>query len=203
MKLWMRKALVTLIAVVTLGMYTPTALLEVEAEESKNNLATKADIDQAEQQTRVETYETYETYEPVLEETEPDYIKLLQEQARIQSLAKFGPRITERVGDEFMEVILPKMESVLESLAEEAGEDVARYYEITEKPARGYGERIFHVTDQRTGKDVIWFHVRRDNRPLEGYYFNFHYHVWKDGFQEHHELGEIFWDKNTPPKWMT
>ncbi|WP_310794657.1 YpjP family protein, partial [Bacillus safensis] len=24
-----------------------------------------------------------------------------------------------------------------------------------------------------------------------------------DGFQTHHELGNIYWDKNTPPSWMS
>lgn len=198
LKLWMKRIFVALVAIATLGMYTPTALLEVDAEESKNNLSEKTDVDQEVHQPDIANLGNYET---ILEE--PDYIKILQEQARNYSLQKFGPRIREQVGDEFMDVILPKMEEVIERLVAEGGEDSARYYEITEKPAKGYGERIFHVTDQRTGKDLIWFHVRRDNRPLEGYYFNFHYHLSKDGYQEHHELGEIYWDKNTPPKWMS
>lgn len=179
-------------------MYTPTTLLEIDAEENKNNFSSKTDVDQAEHEIGEDTLQTYET---VIEE-EPDYLSSLQEQARIQSLLKFGPRIREQVEDEFTAVILPKMEEILEELATEAGDDAVRYYGITEEPAKGYGERIFNVTDYRTGSDVVRFHVRRDNRPLEGHFFNFHYHVSKDSFKEHHTIGEIYWDKNTPPKWM-
>lgn len=200
MKLWMRKVFVVLVAIMTLGMYTPTTLLEIEAEDNKNSLSSKADVDQAELSPTEQTLETYETV--LVEDLEPDYLSELQEQAKVQSLLKFGPRIAEQVEDEFSEVILPKMEAVLEQLASEAGEDAVRYYGITEKPSKGYGERIFHVTDLRTDEDVVRFHVRRDNRPLEGYYFNFHYHLSKDDFKEHHTIGEIYWDKNTPPKWM-
>lgn len=201
MKLWMKKLLVALVAIATLGLYTPTSLLEIDAEDNKDTFSSKADVGQAtEVQARKATPESYENI-PELE-TEPDYLRELQEQAKIQSMLKFGPRIAEQVEDEFSAVILPKMESVLEKLAMEAGDKVVRYYGITEQPAKGYGERIFHVTDYRTEEDVVRFHVRRDNRPLEGYYFNFHYHLHKDDFKEHHNLGEIYWDKNTPPKWM-
>lgn len=201
MKLWMKKALVALVAIATLGIYTPTALLEIDGEDNKDTLSSKAEFDQATEVRASET--TFENYETMLEvETEPDYLRELQEQAKIQSLMKFGPRIAEQVEDEFSAVILPKMESVLEELAAEAGDEAVRYYGITEQPAKGYGERIFHVTDYRTEEDIVRFHVRRDNRPLEGYYFNFHYHLQKDDFREHHNLGEIYWNKNTPPKWM-
>lgn len=198
MKLWMKKIIVALVAIATLGMYTPTALLETE--DTGNNHTPKTDVGQADVKINDQSLEDYETY---AQETEaPDYLKELQHQAKVQSFLKFGPRIKEQVEDEFTAVILPKMETVLEELANDAGEEAVRYLGITEKPSQGYGERIFHVTDFRTDEDVVRFHVRRDNRPLDGHYFNFHYHLSKDGFKEHHTIGEIYWDKNTPPKWM-
>lgn len=199
MKLWMKKIAVALIAIMTLGMYTPTALLEVDADNNKSNLS-KTDYNQETFASTEQAIEV-EDYHSVIQEEENDYLTQLQEQAKVQSLLKFGPRITDQVGDEFTTVILPQMEVVLEDLFAEAGEDVP-YYGITENPAQGYGERIFNVTDLRTGDDLARFHVRRDNRPLDGHYFNFHYHLSKDGFKEHHNLGDIYWDKNTPPKWM-
>lgn len=201
MQTWMRKLAVTLIAIVTLGMYTPTTLLEIDAEGSKNGTSSNTDLNQNELTKTEQALENYENvlYEEIVEE---DYLSQLQEQAKMQSLLKFGPRIAEQVEDEFSVVILPQMEAILEDLYAEAGEEVAPYYAISEKPAKGYGERIFNVTDGRTGDDIAKFHVRRDNRPLDGYYFNFHYHLNKDEFKSHHNIGDIYWDKNTPPKWM-
>lgn len=198
MKLWMKKIAVALITIATLGMYTPTALLEIDADDNKNDFSSKADYNQ---ETLTSTEQAIEDYNAAIYEEETDYLTQLQEQAKVQSLLKFGPRIADQVGNEFTTVIFPHMEAVIEDLFAEAGEE-APYYGITENPAKGYGERIFNVTDLRTGDDLAKFHVRRDNRPLDGHYFNFHYHLSKDGFKEHHDLGDIYWDKNTPPKWM-
>lgn len=201
MQTWMRKLAVTLIAIVTLGMYTPTTLLEIDAEGSKSGTSSNTDLNQNE---LTKTEQALEDYQTVINDkiVEEDYLSQLQEQAKMQSLLKFGPRIAEQVEDEFSAVILPQMEAILEDLYAEAGEEVAPYYAISEKPAKDYGERIFNVTDGLTGNDIAKFHVRRDNRPLDGYYFNFHYHLNKDGFKNHHNIGDIYWDKNTPPKWM-
>lgn len=196
MKLWMKKALFALIVIATLGMYTPTALLDIDAEENKNDLASKADFNDTERPYADHTI-AHSLYDAA------DDLQILQQQAKEQSLEKLGPRIEERVGDEFNEIILPQIESVLKELYTRSSEDQAKYLGITERPAKGYGERIFNVADLRTEEDLARFHVRRENRPLEGYYFNFHYHLRDDDFKEHYDLGEIYWDKNTPPKWMT
>jgi hypothetical protein len=74
---------------------------------------------------------------------------------------------------------------------------------VTETPGGGLSEKIFHITNSKANEDVIRFHVRRDHPPQQGYWFNFHYHTHHDNFQAHHELGSIYWNKNTPPKWMT
>lgn len=199
MKLWMRKLLVGLITVVTLGMYTPTALLEVEAE-PKDQLE-KSGIDKGSPRIDIQD-QTDEPFEIEPIDSKDFFIDEITRQAKEQTILKFGPRITNQVEDEFTEKILPTMETVIASIIEEAGDHYV-YYEITEVPSKGYGERIFHVYDHRQKKDIARFHVRRDNRPLDGYYFNFHYHLKNDNFKEHHELGEIYWDKNTPPKWMS
>ncbi|HLQ71498.1 MAG TPA: YpjP family protein, partial [Bacillota bacterium] len=146
--------------------------------------------------------ETHAENEPDLK-GDTDYVQLLTDKAIEQTIAKLGPKITEKVEDDFMESILPAMESVLETVLTEAGEDALPYYAITEEPAKGVGERIFHVYDFHNEKDVARFDVRRDNRPQEGYWFNFHYHLSADNFEYHHEIGEIYWNKNMPPKWMS
>ncbi|MEW8987992.1 MAG: YpjP family protein, partial [Bacillus sp. (in: firmicutes)] len=74
---------------------------------------------------------------------------------------------------------------------------------ISEEPGKGKSEKIFHIKDEKTGEDVIRFHVRRDQPPHEGYWFNFHYHTHHDEYQTHHDLGSIYWAKNTPPNWMS
>ena len=74
---------------------------------------------------------------------------------------------------------------------------------ITEYPSGDYAEKMFHLSDKVLGKDLIRFHVRTEKRPLDGYFYNFHYHTAEDGFTVHHSLGDIYWSKNTPPKWLS
>lgn len=78
-----------------------------------------------------------------------------------------------------------------------------KYIEIVENTNPGYGEKIFDLYDMRDGKALAKFHVRRENRPLDGYWFNFHYHEQLDNYETHHTIGEVYWSKNTPPKWMS
>lgn len=94
--------------------------------------------------------------------------------------------------------ILPKIEEVVTDLLVNAGDEEVPYLEITEEPTAGYGEKIFNVYNQRTKEEIARFHVRRDKRPGEGYWFNFHYHLKDDQFVKHHQIGEVFWEKNTP-----
>ncbi|MBY7145056.1 YpjP family protein [Virgibacillus sp. NKC19-3] len=198
MKRWMRKIAVVLITIVTLGMYTPPSLLTTDAEDNK----ALTNIDDGISDATLET-ETIDDIDVTLEPYSEDYfIRSLTAKAKEQTLTKLGPKIANQVEDEFYAVILPKMEEVLETILLDAGEDTLAYYDITEQPASGDGERIFNIYNYSAQKDVAKFHVRRDNRPLEGYWFNFHYHLDHDKFAQHHEIGEIYWDKNMPPKWM-
>ncbi|MGM8213290.1 YpjP family protein [Virgibacillus sp. W0430] len=203
MKMLFRKLFVSLIAVLTLGMYIPPATINTESsdtdtEESKNSESSKLTIHES----PTLYTDNFNTYETTIESHSPDHvINALTEKARAQTMEKMGPKIVAHVENEFDQVILPVIENVFASLIT-ASDDIPHAYAITEQPSKGLGERIFHLYDETNEQDIAKFHVRRDLRPLEGYWFNFHYHLYTDNFEEHHEIGNIFWDKNIPPKWM-
>lgn len=203
MKLWMRKIAVALIAVITLGIYIPELDIDVEAEQSKETADPNSDLHEkaitGDSEAPFLSAELPDEYTDI---SEPDPIQGLRDKAREQALVKMGPRITAKVEDEFQTAILPKMEEALQLILDETETTDFQYYSITEQPSHGLGERIFNIYDERTGKDIARFDVRRENRPMEGYWFNFHYHVKRDGFEHHHDIGDIYWDKNIPPKWM-
>jgi hypothetical protein len=187
MNMWMRKIAVALIAILTFGLYTPTYLI---ADEDNNEVVSPETKDPSEIAVEVASEQPFD---------EADAISTLTEKAKQQSFVKFGSKISEKVEDEFNQVILPNIELALATILEK--EDTT-YISITEQPSNGYGERIFNLYNEVTKEDIAKFHVRRDNRPQDGYWFNFHYHLKDDQFEAHHALGEIYWDKNTPPKWM-
>ncbi|WP_121604075.1 YpjP family protein [Virgibacillus sp. Bac332] len=194
MKQWMRKIAVVLITIMTLGMYVPTSLT-ADPEEHKERYDSGSVLDEA---TPVSVLETPEDVVPIQAYT----IDQLTEKAKEQALIKMGPRISHRIEDEFTAVILPNIEKVMETILFDDKAPVT-YYDISEDPADGYGERIFNIYDLKAQEKVAKFHVRRVHRPLEGHWFNFHYHLQADNFEKHYDIGEIYWDKNTPPKWMT
>lgn len=194
MKIWWRKIAVVFITILTLGIYTPTSLLEVDADEQNDrDMASSSGVE-----TPPSVAEVPQPY--IAEDSRETFLKQLHEEAKERSLEKFGPRIAEKVEEEFIEVILPQIETVLADLVEHspAYKDIV----LTENPSDGYGERIFNVSNRQTNQKLAKFHVRRENRPLDGHYFNFHYHLYADRFQKHYTIGTIYWDKNTPPKWM-
>lgn len=205
MKLWMRKTIVILIAIMTLGMYVPPISPNTDAAEHKD-ISSNSNPSENEQYTTIAELEkpesSIDSYN-VDDNSDNDYVSLLTDKAHEQTITKLGPKIASQIEDEFTVSIMPAMEEVLTTVIAEAGEDAVPYYAITEHPSSGVGERIFNVYDARNKKDVAKFHVRREKRPLEGYWFNFHYHLSKDNFEKHYEIGEIYWDKNTPPKWMS
>ncbi|BAC15116.1 hypothetical conserved protein [Oceanobacillus iheyensis HTE831] len=197
MKIWWRKIAVVLITILTLGMYSPTTLLEVDAQKENGSVSSSSNADQETVARTIEIQDDIATTEEDLDTA----LNRLMSQAQEQSMIKFGTKIATKVEDEFNQEILPKIEEVLHTLLEET-ETAYAFLSITEDPSSGYGERIFNVYDEKTKQHVAKFHVRRDNRPLEGHYFNFHYHLSTDKFKVHHDIGDIYWDKNTPPKWM-
>lgn len=215
MPLWLRKVSFVLITVLTLGIITPTYLYEEKAEAAPPSVqpSTVEDVEASED----ELIGIEEPEEEVSDLTWPEMAVSIEDRdelvqqwvsfsvnhADMQSFEKFGPTISEKVGDQYRNEILPKIEEVIETLSYEVDEATLRNLVLSEDPANGLGEKIFHIYDGRTGKDLVRFHVRRDHPPKKGYWFNFHYHMEIDNYENHHELGKIFWDKNTPPKWMS
>ncbi|QKS70385.1 YpjP family protein [Paenalkalicoccus suaedae] len=199
MKLWLQRVVVVLVTILTLGFYVPSfadedaSAMEGESSGGGNDQQTDQ-YDTSNEFAHLDSEETLWSID--------EYVDEMTTLAREQTFAKLGPKIVDRVEDEILTEILPQIEDVITTLYEQADDDLIPNYTITEATSSGYGEKIFHIYDQHAEKDVIRFHVRRDMKPKQGYWFNFHYHLSDDGFEEHHPIGEVYWDKNTPPKWM-
>lgn len=225
---WIKKILVTFVAVLTFGTVVPNSHVSTDkSQSSKSNRLEKPASDvQLKTEAVPEIEQEHET-ESIAEKTQeskpkisipsswqevaatvPDEGELRDQltkytivQAEKQGFKKFGPAIAEQVGGEYRDEILPKFGQVMESVVSGLDEDTLRNLEVTDSPSGGFGEKIFHVADTRNGEDLVRFHVRRDHPPQDGYWFNFHYHLPSDDFQGHYELGQIYWDKDTPPQW--
>lgn len=189
---WVRKTLVVLITVFTFGLVTPPSIL-------LDN--TKAADKPTRQQNLEQTSYTYKENDERL--TPESFITYAMKEAEKQSMQKFGSKIGPVIEDEFKGIILPKIEEAIANLAHDVPEESLQSLAISQKPAGGNNEKIFHVYDTKTGTDLLRFHVRRDHPPQDGYYFNFHYHRFDDGYIAHHELGDIYWNTNMPPKWLS
>ncbi|MEC1679712.1 YpjP family protein [Bacillus mojavensis] len=203
MNLWMRKTLVVLFTIVTFGLVSPPAALMADKPSGQPS--------SLEQNDYTAFYDEHDLYDDFESEDRRDpellfqsYKEQLLDSAENQSFLKFGSKIAPVIEGDYRKEILPKIENVIcDFLAtlqdDEAYQDVV----ISSKPSAGKTEKIFHVYNRSTGEDLLRFHVRRDHPPHDGYWFNFHYHTAEDGFQSHHELGSIYWDRNTPPNWMS
>lgn len=191
MPAWLRKSLVVMISLVTFGMVSPAQV--------NGFLTTTAE--KSEKTTSAETSFINSLEPTVDEEAEREkFIGRAMMEAEQQSFQKFGTKIGPVIEDEFRQTILPNIEKAIEMVALQYPGEKLNTLRITEMPGGGESEKIFHVIGD-SGKDIIRFHVRRDQPPKEGFWFNFHYHTYHDSFQTHYELGRIFWAKNTPPKW--
>lgn len=185
MKAWLQRLLITSVAVLTLGIITPS-------HEVWQNFQDKEEPNEAGSKTADVQYS--------LQLEEQTAGGQLAAQAKRLSYEKFGSRIGPVIQNEFDTEIFPRIEAVIDMTVHNAEN---RLLAITEKPSGQYAEKIFHVHDQTAGKDLIRFHVRTEKRPQDGYFYNFHYHTEEDHFAAHHTLGEIHWSKNTPPKWLS
>ncbi|MCJ2146107.1 YpjP family protein [Bacillus paralicheniformis] len=199
MKMWMRKALVALFTIATFGLVSPPAALmadklqEHQSVKESGYTAVYQKQEEPELEGDSESKPSFDTYKD----------ELLNE-AEDLSFVKFGSRISPVIEDEYREEVLPKVEEIIVShLMTMQDNDAYQDLVISKTPTAGKSERIFHVYNRKTGEDVLRFHVRRDKPPHKGYWFNFHYHTAEDGFQKHHDLGSIYWDRNTPPNWMS
>lgn len=190
MKQWIQKFLVSAVAVVTLGVITPSHTIW-------NNLL--EDQASAKSQNYGETHSTYIESSFDLPKQEIDLISIAKE----QSYEKFGTKVGPKIQNEFDQVIFPKMQEVMDQVLEDLDEQEKQQIAITERPSGNYSEKMFNVYNEATGEDIIRFHVRTENRPLDGYFYNFHYHLADDDFAKHHDLGDVYWSKNTPPKWLS
>lgn len=208
MMLWLKRATLVTTAVVTLGLALPAGVTKAEQLDMRS--ATKPVSEVPDKPTILKVEQGYGYSDPAIDGalTYKDFFKtefflehtLLQ--AYEQGIVKFGPKITDKIGEQYEDFILPRFKEVLEEVTADVDTTEIDFLRISNDPAAGMGEKILHVYDERDGSDFVRFHVRRENPPRQGYWFDFHYHLAKDNFEEHYELGKIYWDKNTPPLWQ-
>ncbi|BDH61531.1 hypothetical protein MTP04_16610 [Lysinibacillus sp. PLM2] len=203
MKKWMQKLIVITVALVTFGIISPNheiwELLEHDHSSSSNN--------NGDYQSSANSV----TYEDSISDEVTEHSTYLEEQsinsilltAKEQSYMKFGSKISPVIGKEFDARILPKIEEVIQVTLARHDEEKIPYIKISDQPSGNYSEKIFHISNGYTGQDLLRFHVRTERRPVEGYYYNFHYHTVEDQYVKHHNIGDIYYSKNTPPKWLS
>lgn len=200
MKKYLQNIFIALVAVLTLGVISPN-------HEIWTNLQPKDDTREANLPT-TSKHDLQLGLEDSIFERESFESSLSIEDALFHpakelAYMKFGSRIGPVIQNEFDSTIFPKIEEVIQDTVASAGGLDNRMLSITEYPSGDYAEKMFHVSDTENDKDLIRFHVRTEKRPLDGYFYNFHYHTAEDGFTVHHSLGDIYWSKNTPPKWLS
>ncbi|MFJ7933893.1 YpjP family protein [Sporosarcina sp. NPDC096371] len=199
MKKWFQKTLIVAVAFLTLGAISPNHHLWTSFQD-------KDSAKHSEQPPKNDNY-PFELADPYFYDQYEEQPSLVDESliasAKELSYMKFGTKIGPVIATEFDEVIFPKIEEAIHVTLESSGDLHKRRLAITEKPAGDYAEKIFNVYDLADGKDLIRFHVRTEKRPQDGYFYNFHYHTADDAFVAHHSIGDIYWSKNTPPKWLS
>lgn len=200
MKKWLQKGLMISVAVLTLGIIAPNHEIWHHLEEGKEPRTYTPDVNNVSAAVQLDQLPTDQ------QDTADDPQQLVQTMktaAKEQAYIKFGTRIGPVIGDDFETHILPKIEEAIDVTLARLDQDTMRSLAITERPSGNYSEKIFHIKNEQTKQDVIRFHVRTENRLDDGYYYNFHYHTFEDQFAKHYDLGEIYWSKNTPPKWLS
>jgi hypothetical protein len=195
MKNWIRKSFMVLVSIVTFVVVTPSQFINnVNAEKPAEKDVFEAASPSINAIQSPPFRESKLNKEEIVEE--------LIKQAEQQSYQKFGPRIKPVIEQEFRDLVLPNIEKAIEETAAQYPNEDLQNLIITEEPGRGFSEKIFSLKNRFTNMDIVRFHVRRDHPPQGGYWFNFHYHTYHDNFLHHHELGALYWAKDTPPKWM-
>ncbi|RPK04984.1 hypothetical protein BSBH6_01685 [Bacillus subtilis] len=192
-----------LFTIVTFGLVSPPAALMADKPSGQ-----PSSLEQNDYTAFYDEHDLYDDYESE-NRRDPEllfqsYKEQLLDSAEDQSFLKFGSKIAPVIEDDYRKEILPKIENVISDyLATLQDDETYQDVVISSMPSAGKTEKIFNVYNRTTGEDLLRFHVRRDHPPHDGYWFNFHYHTAEDGFQSHHELGSIYWDRNTPPNWMS
>ena len=195
MKKWVYKSLAIFVAFLTFGIITPNHEIWTSLEQLDNEK--KAIIYEPSTNDVADSYQLDE-----LIEQESPIVSILTS-AKEQSYIKFGTKISPIIGEEFDTIIYPKMAEAIEMTLTQLDDETIKQLSITESPSGDYSEKIFNIYNLENRKDIMRFHVRTENRPFEGHYYNFHYHLEQDKFVTHYNLGEIYWSKNTPPKWLS
>lgn len=196
MKNWsgiLKKSLVVGLSVLSFGLISPSQYQDWYEGNSVKENKTNPLIGQ----------NHYDDSESISLFSQSDFLSYAMLRAEEQSFEKFGDRIGPYIKDEFYTNVLPQMEYILEQFSSEFPEEKLLNIAISENPSGGLSEKIFHLYDRETNKDLIRFHVRRENPPGEGHWFEFHYHTYKDNFDSHHSMARIYWSKDTPPKWVS
>ena len=196
MKKWVYKTLAITVAFLTFGIITPNHEIWTSLEQLDDQK--KAVIYEPSTNDVADSYQLDE----LIEQPESPIASILTN-AKEQSYIKFGTKISPVIGEEFDVVIYPKMAEAIEMTLAQLDDVTIKQIAITENPSGDYSEKIFNIYNVENRKDLMRFHVRTENRPFEGHYYNFHYHLEQDKFATHYNLGEIYWSKNTPPKWLS
>lgn len=200
MKKHLQNIIIALVAVLTLGVISPN-------HEIWTNLQPKNDTREAGIPTSSKHDLQLGLEDSIFERESFEQLLSIEDAlfqpAKELAYVKFGSKIGPVIQHEFDENIFPKIEEVIQSTVISAGGLERKMLSITEYPSGDYAEKMFHVSTTEDNKDLIRFHVRTEKRPLDGYFYNFHYHTAEDGFNVHHSLGDIYWSKNTPPKWLS
>lgn len=198
MKKWLQQLMIISVAFVTLGVISPSH--EIWSTFHENEDVKESGHPQHSSKYAVHFDDPYFSKPDVSESslTEDDLVL----GAHTLAFTKFGSKIGPVIENEFDDVIFPQIEQVIR---EKIGEHVQmnRKLAISEHPSGGTAEKIFNIKDVEADKNLLLFHVRTEKRPQDGYFFNFHYHLPEDDYQTHHTLGDVYWSKNTPPKWLS
>lgn len=198
MKKWFQQLLIISVAFVTLGVISPSHEIWLALQQKEN-------VKEAEHPQHNSQYAVhFDT--PFLSNEEENNNFLSEDEiitgAHTLAFTKFGSKIGPVIENEFDEIIFPKIEQVIrETLGEHF--QMNRKLAISEEPSGGTSEKIFNIKDVEADKNLLLFHVRTEKRPQDGYFFNFHYHLLEDEYQTHYALGDVYWSKNTPPKWLS
>lgn len=193
---WFQKLVIGLVAFLTLGIITPTHDIWSNLQEKESSKEIGPSIESTDQLVALAEVEIEVEDEPPLEE-------VFVVRAKELSYEKFGTKIAPVIGSEFEERIFPEIDRAIRETMQVSNRLHNATLAMSDKPAGNYSEKIFDLYDKDNKKDLIRFHVRTDKRPQDGYYFNFHYHKQDDNYMKHHPIGEIYWSKNTPPKWLS
>ncbi|WP_088102139.1 YpjP family protein [Halalkalibacter urbisdiaboli] len=206
---WMKRGLLISSALLTLGLFVPEYARDVQAQD-----LSKLQGDSSEKPLIYKVNEqSYDLYRSVLPISTEQYIhrdvssveiysNYVLNHAYEQSMMKFGSTIASKISSPFEEEILPRLKDIVTETTSNLSSEEWKQIKLSNQPASGLGEKIFHLYNGDSGEDLLRFHVRRDQPPKQGYWFNFHYHTHLDDYEKHHDLGSIYWGKDMPPRWM-